>query len=54
MFGIKKGKARQSSIDSLIGAGTRIEGNVIFSGACVLTARCVEILTARMARKARW
>jgi len=32
MFGIKKGKTRQSSIDSLIGAGTRIEGNVIFSG----------------------
>jgi cytoskeletal protein CcmA (bactofilin family) len=32
MFGIKKGKAPQSSIDSLIGAGTRIEGNVIFSG----------------------
>ena len=32
MFGGKKGSAPQSSIDSLIGAGTRIEGNVIFSG----------------------
>ena len=32
MFGAKKGSAPQSSIDSLIGAGTRIEGNVIFSG----------------------
>jgi len=32
MFGKKKGSTPQSSIDSLIGAGTRIEGNVIFSG----------------------
>ena len=32
MFGIKKGKKPQNSIDSLIGAGTRVEGNVIFSG----------------------
>ena len=32
MFGIKKGSAPQSSIDSLIGVGTRIEGNVIFTG----------------------
>ena len=32
MFGIKRGKAPQSSIDCLIGAGTRIEGNGIFSG----------------------
>ncbi len=32
MFGAKKGSTPQSSIDSLIGVGTRIEGNVIFSG----------------------
>lgn len=32
MFGAKKGKASQNSIDSLIGAGTRIDGNVVFSG----------------------
>ena len=32
MFGIKNGKAAKNSIDSLIGAGTRVEGNVIFSG----------------------
>lgn len=32
MFGANKGSTPQSSIDSLIGAGTRIEGNVIFSG----------------------
>ena len=32
MFGKKKGGAPQSSIDSLIGAGTRVEGNVFFSG----------------------
>ncbi len=32
MFGSKKSSTPQSSIDSLIGAGTRIEGNVIFSG----------------------
>ncbi|MFZ4535056.1 bactofilin family protein [Propionivibrio sp.] len=32
MFGIKKGRATKNSIDSLIGAGTRVEGNVIFSG----------------------
>ena len=32
MFGLKKGSAPQKSIDSLIGAGTRVEGNVIFSG----------------------
>ena len=32
MFGIKKGEKPQNSIDSLIGAGTRVEGNVIFSG----------------------
>ena len=32
MFGSKKGNMPQSSIDSLIGAGTRIEGNVFFTG----------------------
>ncbi len=32
MFGVKKGSTPQNSIDSLIGAGTRIEGNMIFSG----------------------
>jgi len=32
MFGIRKSKTPQNSIDSLIGAGTRVEGNVIFSG----------------------
>ncbi len=32
MFGGKKGKTPPNSIDSLIGAGTRIDGNVTFSG----------------------
>lgn len=32
MFGLKKGGSPQNSIDSLIGAGTRVEGNVFFSG----------------------
>lgn len=32
MFGVKKGSTPQNSIDSLIGAGTRIEGNMIFTG----------------------
>ena len=32
MFGQKKGSAPQTSIDSLIGVGTRIEGDVFFSG----------------------
>ena len=32
MFGGKKGSAPQSSIDSLIGAGTRVDGNIVFSG----------------------
>ena len=32
MFGDKKGKTPQNSIDSLIGATTRVEGNVFFSG----------------------
>ena len=32
MFGVKKGSTPQNSIDSLIGSGTRVEGNVIFSG----------------------
>lgn len=32
MFGTKKGSAPQNSIDSLIGAGMRVEGNVVFSG----------------------
>ncbi|MDR2507534.1 MAG: polymer-forming cytoskeletal protein [Candidatus Accumulibacter sp.] len=32
MFGSKKGGAPQDSIDSLISAGTRIEGNIVFSG----------------------
>lgn len=32
MFGGKNGKTPQNSIDSLIGAGTRVEGNVVFSG----------------------
>lgn len=32
MFGKNKGSAPQKSIDSLIGVGTRVEGNVIFTG----------------------
>lgn len=32
MFGVKKKGVSQSSIDSLIGIGTRVEGNVFFSG----------------------
>jgi cytoskeletal protein CcmA (bactofilin family) len=32
MFGNKKGNKPQNRIDSLIGAGTVIEGNIIFSG----------------------
>ena len=32
MLGFKKSKSSQNSIDSLIGVGTRIEGNLIFSG----------------------
>ena len=32
MFGTTKTKSTQSRIDSLIGTGTRVEGNVIFSG----------------------
>lgn len=32
MFGMKKGNTPQNSIDSLIGAGTRIEGNMVFTG----------------------
>lgn len=32
MFGKKPGGKPQSKIDSLIGAGTRIDGNVTFSG----------------------
>jgi len=32
MFGAKKGSTPQSSIDSLIGVGTRIEGDVVFKG----------------------
>jgi cytoskeletal protein CcmA (bactofilin family) len=33
MFGTnKRGNAPQNSIDSLIGSGTRVEGNVVFSG----------------------
>lgn len=32
MFGIKKEEKPQGRIDSLIGAGTRLEGSVVFSG----------------------
>ena len=32
MLGFKKGGASQGGFDSLIGAGTRIEGDGIFSG----------------------
>ena len=32
MFGSKKNSTPQRSIDSLIGAGTRIDGNIVFSG----------------------
>ena len=32
MFGARKGSVPQNSIDSLIGAGTRVEGNVVFTG----------------------
>ncbi|MFT3847680.1 MAG: polymer-forming cytoskeletal protein [Propionivibrio sp.] len=32
MFGSKKKSLPQNSIDSLIGVGTRVEGNVVFKG----------------------
>ncbi len=32
MFGEKKGKTPQNSIDSLIGSAARVEGDVLFSG----------------------
>ena len=32
MFGSKKSGKPQNRIDSLVGAGTRVEGNIIFSG----------------------
>ena len=32
MFGSKNGTASQSGIDTLIGAGTRVEGNIVFRG----------------------
>ena len=32
MFGSKLGSTPKNSIDSLIGVGTRVEGNVVFSG----------------------
>ncbi|MEO8409827.1 MAG: polymer-forming cytoskeletal protein [Propionivibrio sp.] len=32
MFGRKKNRASQSRIESLVGVGTRIDGDVIFSG----------------------
>lgn len=32
MFGVKSGKTPQNTIDSLIGVGTRVDGNVTFSG----------------------
>lgn len=32
MFGTKKGSVAKGTIDSLIGVGTRIDGNVVFSG----------------------
>ena len=32
MFGFKKSSIPQNSINSLIGVGTRIDGNVVFSG----------------------
>lgn len=32
MLGSKKNKTASNSIDSLIGAGTRVEGNILFSG----------------------
>lgn len=32
MFGSKKKNLPQNSIDSLIGVGTRVEGNVVFKG----------------------
>ena len=32
MFGLRKGSTPQNRIDSLIGAGTRVEGDVFFSG----------------------
>ena len=32
MFGMKKGNTPQNRIDSLIGADTRIDGNIVFTG----------------------
>ena len=32
MFGSKPGSSPKNSIDSLIGAGTHVDGNIVFSG----------------------
>ncbi len=46
MFGDKKGHSPQKRIDSLIGVGTIIEGNVVFSGGLRIDGRVKGNVTA--------
>ena len=55
MFGKKQqGSKPQSRIDSLIGSGTRIEGNVTFSGGLRVDGEIKGNVCAERARTAHW
>ena len=54
MFGTKKGSNPQSSIDSLIGVGTRIEGNVVFKGGLRVDGEVRGNIVARIRSKEPW
>lgn len=54
MFGTKKGSTAQGSIDSLIGVGTRIDGNVVFSGGLRVDGQVLGASVVKTVSKEQW
>ncbi len=54
MFGSKKKSLPQNSIDSLIGAGTRVEGNVIFKGGLRVDGEVRGNISSESGRDGTW
>jgi cytoskeletal protein CcmA (bactofilin family) len=52
MFGSKKSGAPQARIESLIGAGTRVEGHIVFSGGLRIDGEVVGNVSAEGANPA--
>jgi hypothetical protein len=54
MFEQKKTRPTQKRLDSLIGAGTRVDGDIVFSGGLASTVSCTARSRLSTISPGRW